>query len=97
MNPKEVLFNILENMDKTKSSVSISRMLNHYPFIESKATLITTVSVISEGFTACISSNDVCIFTVFDIADVFNSKNYSVEYKGLYQEVLEFVKPLLEI
>lgn len=97
MNPKEMLFKMLENIDKTKSSVSISRMLNHYPFIASKATLITTISVISEGFTACISSNDVCNFTVFDIEDVFNSKSYNVEYEGLYQEVLGFVKPLLEI
>lgn len=97
MNAKEILFNILENIDKTTSSVSISRMLNHYPFIASKATLITTVSIIGDGFTACISSNDVCNFTVFDIEDVFNSKSYNVEYEGLYQEVLVFVKPLLEI
>jgi len=97
MNQKEVLFNILENIDKTKSSVGITRMINHYPFISSKATLITTISVIGDGFTACISSNDVCNFTVFDIEDVFNSKNYNVEYEGLYREVLVFVKPLLEI
>lgn len=97
MNPKEMLFNILENIDKTKSSVSITRMLNHYPFIASKATLITNISVIGDGFTACISSNDVCNFTVFDIADVFNSKSYNIEYEGLYQELLEFIKPLLEI
>jgi len=97
MNQKEMLFNILENIDKTTSSVSISRMLNHYPFIKSKATLITTISITNDGFTACISSNDVCNFTMFDIEDVFNSKNYNVEYEGVYQEVLEFVKPLLEI
>ena len=97
MNPKETLFNILENIDKSTSSVSISRMLNHYLFIASKATLITTISIIGDGFTACISSNDVCNFTVFDLADVFNSKSYGVEYEGLYQDVLGFVKPLLEI
>ena len=97
MNQKEMLFKILENIDKTKSSVSISRMLNHYSFIQSKATLITTISIISDGFTACISSNDVCNFTVFDIEYVFNSKSYSVEYEGLYKELLGFVKPLLEI
>lgn len=97
MNQKEMLFKILENIDKTKSSVSISRMLNHYSFIQSKATLVTTISITNDGFTACISSNDVCNFTVFDIADVFNLKSYNVEYDGLYQEVLVFVKPLLEI
>ena len=97
MNPKEMLFNILENIDKSTSSVSISRMLNHYPFIQSRATLVTTISILSDGFTACISSNDMCNFTVFDIEDVFNSKSYSVEYEGLYQELLGFVKPLLEI
>ena len=97
MNEKELLFNILENIDKSTSSVSISRMLNHYPFISSKPTLITTISVIGDGFTACISSNDVCNFTVFDIEDVFKSRSYNVEYEGLYQEVLGFAKPLLEI
>lgn len=97
MNPKEMLFNILENIDKSTSSVSISRMFNYSHFNPEKPVLITTVSVTNDGFTACISSNDVCTFTVFDIVDVFNSKNYSVEYEGLYREVLGFVKPLLEI
>lgn len=97
MNLKEMLFNILENIDKTTSSVGISRIFNYYHFDPEKPVLITTISIIGDGFTACISSNDVCNFTVFDLADVFNSKAYNVEYKGLYQELLGFVRPLLEI
>lgn len=96
---KELLLNCLKSINKQKHDIKISRNPDYYAALRSDFNLktITHISIISDGFTACISSNDGCTFTVFDIGDVFNSKSYSVEYAGLYQETSAIVKPLLDI
>lgn len=100
MNSKELLLKELNNINPSKFDIKISRTPD-YSYVEHSVDtplqLLTYITVISGGFTATISSNDHCSFSVYGGENIFEHKSYAVEYVGLFKETYSIVKPLLLI
>ena len=100
MNSKELLLKELNNINPSKFDIKISRTPD-YSYVEHSVDtplrLITYITVISGGFTATISSNDHCSFSVYGSENVFEHKTYAVEHVGLFKEIYSIIKPLLLI